>query len=207
VKVICDETRTAPGEVTIVATGPLSNIAAALQQQPDLASMVGHLIILGGTLAGPGNVTAAAEFNMYSDAEAARIVFRSAITKTLIPVDVTRRVVMNLDLLEKIPNDNSRCSTLLHKLLPSAFRAYRQQLGMEGIHLHDAVAVIAAARPELFTMERMYGDVEVDGTLTYGATVFDRRRHPENQSNMDVAVDMDAKAVADCIVRGLTHAA
>ncbi|HJQ79092.1 MAG TPA: nucleoside hydrolase, partial [Lacipirellulaceae bacterium] len=61
VKVICDEVRAAPGEVTIIATGPLSNIAAALQQQPDLAELIGHLIILGGTLAGPGNVTAAAE--------------------------------------------------------------------------------------------------------------------------------------------------
>jgi purine nucleosidase len=204
VKVICDEVRTAPGEVTIVSTGPLSNIAAALQQQPDLASLVGHLIILGGTLAGPGNVTAAAEFNIYCDADAARAVFRSAITKTLIPIDVTRRVMMNFDLLEKIPEDQSRGGALLRKLLPGAFRAYRQHLGLEGIHLHDAVAVIAAVRPELFTMEQMYGDVEIDGTLTYGATVFDRRRRPESQPNMDVAVDMDAAAVTDCIVRGLT---
>jgi purine nucleosidase len=207
VKVICDEVRTAPGEVTIVSTGPLSNLAAALQQQPDLASLVGHLIILGGTLGGPGNVTAAAEFNIYSDADAARAVFRSAITKTLIPIDLTQRVVMNLDLLEKIPAEDSRRGVLLRKLLPGAFRAYRQHLGMEGIHLHDAVAVIAAVRPELFKMEPMYGDVELDGTLTYGATVFDRRRRPDSQPNMDVAVDMDAKLVSDCIVGGLMHAA
>jgi purine nucleosidase len=207
VKVICDEVRTAPGEVTIVSTGPLSNLAAALQQQPDLASLVGHLIILGGTLGGPGNVTAAAEFNIYSDADAARAVFRSAITKTLIPIDLTQRVVMNLDLLEKIPAEDSRPGVLLRKLLPGAFRAYRQHLGMEGIHLHDAVAVIAAVRPELFKMEPMYGDVEIDGTLTYGATVFDRRRRPDSQPNMDVAVDMDARSVTDCIVGGLMHAA
>jgi purine nucleosidase len=207
VKVICDEVRTAPGEVTIVSTGPLSNIAAALQQQPDLASLVGHLIILGGTLAGPGNVTAAAEFNIYSDADAARSIFRSAITKTLIPIDVTRRVMMNLDLLEKIPEAESRGGALLRKLLPGAFRAYRQHLGLEGIHLHDAVAVTAAARPELFKMEQLFGDVEIDGTLTYGATVFDRRRQPESQPNMDVAVDMDVPLVTDCITRGLTQAA
>jgi purine nucleosidase len=207
VKVICDEVRTAPGEVTILSTGPLSNIAAALQQQPDLAGLVGHLIILGGTLAGPGNVTAAAEFNIYCDADAARTVFRSAITKTLIPIDVTRRVMMNFDLLEKIPEDDSRCAALLRKLLPGAFRAYRQYLGLEGIHLHDAVAVTAAVRPDLFTMEQMYGDVEIDGTLTYGATVFDRRRQPQSQPNMDVAVDMDAASVSDCIVRSLMQAA
>jgi purine nucleosidase len=205
VKVICDEVRTLPGEVTIVATGPLSNIASALQQHPDLASLVGHLIILGGTIGAPGNVTAAAEFNMYSDAPSARAVFRSQITKTLIPIDITSRVTMNLDLLDRLPDGNSPCGGLLRKLLPGAFRAYRQQLGMEGIHLHDTVAVVAAMRPDLFTFERLHGDVETDGTLTYGATVFDRRRRPDNQPNMDVVVDMDAAAVSDCIVHGLTH--
>jgi purine nucleosidase len=207
VKVICDEVRSSPGDVTIIATGPLSNIAAALRQQPDLASLVGHLIMIGGTIAGPGNVTAAAEFNIYCDAPAAHAVFHSQITKTLIPFDVTSRVTMNLDLLEKIPNGDSPAATLLRKLLPGAFRAYRQQLGMEGIHLHDAVAIVAAMRPELFTIERMHVDVETEGMLTYGATVIDRRRRPESQPNMDVAVDMDAPAVSECIIRGLTQAA
>jgi purine nucleosidase len=207
VKVICDEVRTAPGEVTIVATGPLTNIAAALQQQPDLASVIGHLIIFGGTLAGPGNVTAAAEFNIYCNADAAQAVFRSPVTKTLIPLDLTSRITLNLDLLERLPSADSAPGRLLRKLLPGAFRAYRQQLGMEGIHLHDAVAVVAAQRPELFTTERMYGEVETDGTLTYGATVFDRRRRPDHQPNMDVAVDMDTAAVTDCILRGLVTAA
>jgi purine nucleosidase len=207
VKVICDEVRSAPGEVTIVCTGPLTNIAAALQQQPDLDSLVSHLILMGGTLAGPGNVTAAAEFNIYCDAEAAQTVFRSPITKTLIPIDLSSRITLNLDLLEKLPNEDTRPGSLLRKLLPGAFRAYRQQLGMEGIHLHDAVAIVAAVKPSLFTMQRMHGDVETDGTLTYGATVFDRRRLPESQPNMDVAVDMDAAAVTGCILESLTRAA
>ncbi len=207
VKVICDEVRAAPGDVTIVATGPLTNIASALQQQPDLAVLIRHLIMMGGTLAGPGNVTAAAEFNIYCDAEAARTVFHSPVTKTLVPIDLTSRVMLNFDLLEKIPNGDSRSGELLRRLLPGAFRAYRQHLGVEGIHLHDAVAIVAALEPGLFTTERMYGDVETDGTITYGATVFDRRRHPENRPNMDVAVDMDTAAVTDHIVRRLTQAA
>jgi inosine-uridine nucleoside N-ribohydrolase len=207
VKVICDEVRSAPGDITIVATGPLTNIAAALQQQPDLATMIRHLIMIGGTLGGPGNVTAAAEFNIYCDAEAARSVFHSPVTKTLIPIDITSRVVLSFDLLEKIPNGHSRHGELLRRLLPGAFRTYRQHLGIEGIHLHDAVAIIAALEPELFTTERMYGDVETDGTLTYGATVFDRRRNPDSRPNMDVAVDMDASAVTERIVNRLTRAA
>jgi purine nucleosidase len=207
IKVICDEVRSAPGQVTIVSTGPLTNIASALQQQPDLASLVGHLIMIGGTISAPGNVTAAAEFNMYCDAEAAQAVFRSPITKTLIPIDVTSRITMNFDLLDKIPDGELGCCGLLRKLLPGAFRAYRQHLGMEGIHLHDAVAIVAATRPDLFTMQRMYGDVETEGTLTHGATVFDRRRQPDSQPNIDVAIDMDTAAVTDCIVTALTRAA
>lgn len=207
VKVICDEVRASPGDVTIVATGPLTNIASALQQQPDLASVIGHLIIMGGTLSGPGNVTAAAEFNIYSDASAARAVFHSHVTKTLIPIDLTSRVMFNFDLLDKIPDGDSRHGELLRRILPGAFRAYRQHLGLEGIHLHDAVAIVAALEPDLFTTEPMYGDVETDGTLTYGATVFDRRRHPESRPNMDVAIDMDAAAVTERILQRLTQAA
>lgn len=207
VKVICDEVRAAPGDVTIIATGPLTNIAAALQQQPDLASLIGHLIIIGGTLSGPGNVTAAAEFNIYCDAEAARAVFQSQTTKTLVPFDLTSRVILNFDLLEKLPGEESPRGELLRKILPGAFRMYRQNLGVEGIHLHDAVAVIAAIEPELFTTERMYGDVETEGTLTHGVTVFDRRRLPESRPNMDVAIDMNTAAVTERIMQRLTQAA
>ena len=207
VKVICDEVRAAPGDVTIVATGPLTNIAAALHQQPDLASLIGHLIMIGGTLASPGNVTASAEFNIYCDAEAAKTVFHSQVTKTLIPIDLTSRILLSFDLLEKIPNADSRRGDLLQRLLPAAFRAYRQHLGVEGLYLHDAVAIVAALEPELFATEPMYGDVETEGTLTYGTTVFDRRRNPEGRPNMDVAVDMDTAAVTERIVRRLTQAA
>lgn len=207
VKVICDEVRSAPGDITIISTGPLTNIASALQQQPDLAEMIRHLIIIGGTIGGPGNVTAAAEFNIYCDAEAARTVFHSPVTKTLIPIDVASRVVLSFDLLERIPMGDFRAGELLRRILPGAFRVYRQHLGVEGIQLHDAVAIMAALEPDLFTTERMFGDVETDGTLTYGATVFDRRRNADSRPNMDVTVDMDTKAVTDHIMQRLTRAA
>jgi inosine-uridine nucleoside N-ribohydrolase len=205
VKVICDEVRTYPGDVTIIATGPLTNIASALKQQPDLATMIGHLIISGGTLTGPGNVSPAAEFNVYCDADAARAVFQSPVTKTMIPLDLASRVTFYYDLLERIPNDGSRTGRLLRRILPGAFLAYRQTLGIEGIHLNDAVAVVAALHPELFSMHRLYGDVETEGTLTYGATVFDRRHRPEGRPNLDVAVDLDKAGVVDCILRGLSE--
>src|SRR5690606_10060564 len=107
------------------------------------------------------------------------------------------------DVLEKLPAAESRKGELLQKILPGAYRAYRQLLGMEGIQVLDAVGMVAAARPEWFTMEPMHGDVEIEGTITHGATVFDRRRVPDHQPNMDVAVDMDVTAVTNYILDGI----
>jgi inosine-uridine nucleoside N-ribohydrolase len=207
IKVISDEIRAAPGDVTIVAMGPLSNVAAVLQAQPDLAALIGHLIILGGTVAGPGNITAAAEFNFYCDAEAARDVFRSPVTKTLVPIDVSSRIQFGYDMLERLPDGDSRTGQLLRKILPGAFRSYRQQLGVEGIHLHDAVALVAAMRPELFKTERLFGEIETDGTLTHGASVFDRRSYSDSRPNMDVVTDVNVDGVVDCIFKTLGAAA
>ncbi len=203
VKVICEEVRAAPGEVTLLAIGPLSNIAAALQREPDLAPLLGHLIMLGGTLAGPGNITPAAEFNVFCDAEAARIVFRSPVTKTIVPIDVARQVVLDYDLLAKLSNENSRSGELLRQILPGSFHAHRQRMGIEGIYVNDVVAVVAALCPELFETESMHGDVETEGALTHGATVFDRRHLPDEQPNMDVVVSMDVRGVTDCILQGI----
>ncbi len=205
-KVICDAVRAAPDELTLIALGPLTNIASALQRDPELATLVGHLIIMGGAVTEPGNVTAAAEFNIFCDPMAARYVFRLPITKTLIPLDVTHRVVMTYDLLDQLPPETSKTGAFLRQVLPAAFRSHRQQLGLEGIYIHDAVAVVAALHPELFTTVELYGDVETTGELTIGQTVFDRRQVSQRQPNMEVAVDVDAEAVMDTIMRGLKAA-
>lgn len=205
-KVIVDEVRAAPEEVTIVALGPLTNIARAFRRDPALPGLVGQLLIMGGTVTAPGNVTPAAEFNIYSDPAAAREVFRSATTKTLVPLDVTGQVMLTFDLFDQLPDESSRVGSFLRKALPFMFRAYRQQVGLEGIHVHDAVALVAALHPELFTTEAMACDVETQGELTTGAMVFDRRPVREWRRNVEVAVGIDAAAVTDCIMRGL-HAA
>ncbi|WP_442484818.1 nucleoside hydrolase [Aeoliella sp. SH292] len=205
-KVLADEIRRAPGDVTVVAMGPLTNISDLLRCEPDLASMIGHLIIVGGTVTAPGNVTAAAEFNIYCDSEAASQVFKSPVTKTILPMDITSEVMLGFDFLEKLKSQDSRTSALLQRILPGAYRSSRQHLGIEGIYVRDVVGVVAAMRPSLFTTERMYGDVETGGNLTHGATVFDRRPHSAEQPNMDVATEMDAAAVEAVIVETISRA-
>src|SRR5688572_12705347 len=195
IKVLAEEIRTDPGGVTVIAGGPLTNIAALFQMEPELALQVGHLIIVGGSLDGVGDVTASAEFNIYCDAESAQRVFRSPATTTLLPRDITCRASLTFDLLNHLPAESSASGPLLRTLLPGAFQAYRQRLGLEGLYGAEAVAVAMAIHPEFVTTEALPVDVEVDGTLTYGATVIDRRPRTLERPNMDVAVDIDARAV------------
>ena len=205
-KVIADEIRFAPGDVTIIAGGPLSNIAAALKREPDLAIQVGHLIIVGGTYQGPGDVTAAAEFNIFCDAQAAQFVFRLPLTKTLLPLDVSSSVALDFDFLDQLPKDSTRTGRVLRAILPAAYRAFRRKLGVEGIFVPEAMAVVAALHPELITTEPKHCDVEIAGELTHGATVFDRRRNASAQANMDVVVDLDTEGAINCLTQSLHQA-
>jgi len=206
-KIICDEVRADPEAVTIVALGPLTNLARAFARDPELPSVVGQIVMMGGAVSGPGNITPAAEFNIYCDPRSARAVFRSHCTKTLIPLDVTNRIIFTLDVLKQLPNESTRVGRFLQKLLPPAFRAYRQQFGLEGVRVHDAVALTALTHPHLFTLEEMAGDVETLGELTVGATVFDRRRVPAWRHNMAVAVDVEKAGVIKQLVCALDNAA
>lgn len=204
-KLIIDTVRAAPDEVTIIALGPLTNIAAAFQRDRELPSLVDRIIIRGGSVNGVGNITPAAEFNIYCDPASARTVFRSATTKTLIPLDVTNQVTFTLDLVGQLPSDFTRAGAFLHRVLPFYFRAFRQH-GLESARLHDAVGLVAALHPELFETAEIAGDVETSGELTAGTTVFDRRDSPDWRSNMEVAVGVDTAAIIDCLLRGLNNA-
>ena len=205
-KLICDEVRAAPGEVTLLCLGPLTNLARAMARDPELLSLVGRVVIMGGSAKCVGNVTACAEFNIYCDPVSARTVFRSPTTKTVIPLDVTDQIHWSLDLLNKLPDEATRAGGLLRKMLPHMFRTYRQELGLERIVLPDAVAVAAMLQPELFQTVELAGDVETAGELTLGATIFDRRTNSPQRADIEVALEVDAAAVADCILRCLAEA-
>jgi purine nucleosidase len=205
-KLIFDELRAAPDGVEILALGPLTNVAHAFQRDPELTTMVNRLSIMGGSIQGVGNVTAVAEFNMFYDPRSAQAVFRSGTTKTLIPLEVTRKVALTLEIMEQLPPDSTGAGALLHKVMTFAFRFFHQKYGQESIVLHDAVALTAAVHPEYFQFEEMVGDVETRGELTRGATVFDRRPNRIDRANMEVAVEVDAAAVRNYILSSLRRA-
>jgi len=205
-KVISDVVRSAPDEVTIVTLGPLTNIARAFQREADLATMVDRIIIMGGSLNGVGNITPVAEFNMYYDPPSAREVFRSLTTKTLIPLDITKQIRFGLDFVDTLPAQYTRAGSFLRKILPPLYRSYHQQLGQESIHLHDAVAMLAATDDDLFDTVEMDGDVETSGELTTGFTVFDRRGKATTHADMEVATNINVVAARNRIEEAIARA-
>lgn len=202
-KLICDCVRAHPGDVTVVCLGPLTNLARAFRRDPQIAELVDRVVMTGGSVCGRGNITQAAEFNCYFDPQSAQEVFCSRTTKTLVPLDVTRRVKFGLDLMEKLPERYCRVGEFLRQILPFAFRSYRQNLGQEDINLNDAVGLMAYLEPGLFEFESMAGQVETEGQLTRGVTVFDRRPVPEWRPNMEVAVTLKEDEIIPHIVKRL----
>ncbi|MDR1492795.1 MAG: nucleoside hydrolase [Planctomycetaceae bacterium] len=206
-KVICDAVRSAPGEITIITLAPLTNIARAFQRDQELPQLVGEMVIMGGTFDVAGNITPAAEFNIFCDPVAAKQVFQAPCTKTLIPLDVTNRIKFTLGDVDNLPPENTKIGGFLRSILMPAFRAYRQRFGLEGIHIHDMVTYMAAIYSELFTMKEVAGNVETIGELTRGMTIFDRRRVPDWQANMEVAYFLQKDVVLERTLEGLKFAA
>lgn len=206
-KLIVDVVRANPGDITIVTLGPLTNLARAFRRDPQLASLVGQLYMSGGSPQGIGNITPMSEFNVYYDPISARDVFRARLTKTLVPLDVSRQVAFGLDMMEKLPSVESRVGRILKNLIPFFFRAYHHRLAQESINLNDVIGLTAAIHPEFFRSESMAGDVEVSGELTCGVTVFDRRPHPEGHPNMEVMLSADDERAREWVLAGLAHAA
>jgi purine nucleosidase len=205
-KMLVEMVRTAPDEITLLALGPLTNVARFMERDPATAERIGQLVMMGGTLAGPGNVTPTAEYNVYCDPPSARAVYRSPLTKSVVPLDVTSQVQFPFEWLERLPRPESRAGRLLRAILPYRFRACRQELGLEHAYLHDVVGLCFVARPDLFTTEEFSGDVETSGELTLGTTVFDRRR-TASRRGFEVAVSVNAAGVRDWVMAGLENAA
>ena len=155
--------------VTIIAIGPLSNVAAVLIREPALARSGARLVIMGGALRVPGNVNPSAEFNIWADPEAASIVFNSGIPITLVGLDVCHQTLMRSEQVRSL-NGNSLLAHFVREAT-SPWVDVVISAGKEGFHLYDSLAVAIAIRPELVRMEPVWVDIELKGEHTLGQTV------------------------------------
>jgi inosine-uridine nucleoside N-ribohydrolase len=198
-RVLCELVKVAPNEVTLLTLGPLMNVERACERNPEFLATLKRLICLGGTIDGGGDVTPTAELNIYCDPEAARNVLRMPATKSLIPLEIARQVVLTMNEIQKlVVDEGNRRAKFLKSMLTYAFRAYHEHLGREGFPLREVVALAAVSHPELFESRRIAIDVEVSGELTRGMTVADRRMTtPVHRLNMELPVRVSEAGVLE----------
>jgi pyrimidine-specific ribonucleoside hydrolase len=186
----------APAPVTVVPVGPLTNIALLLAAHPAVRSKIERLVVMGGAL-GHGNVTAAAEFNIWSDPEAARrVLVEESVPVTLVPMDLTMRCAVDGAWLDALAASGPRGATLVS--LAAAYREnYAQTLGRDGMVVHDAVAVAEAIKPGLLDTAAMPVEVDCAFGPGRGTVIADRRpsRQPDDRREIDVAVSADLDQV------------
>jgi purine nucleosidase len=170
IEYIIDTVRTAPGEITLVATGPLTNVALALRREPGLTRWVRDFVMMGGS-SGRGNTTPAAEYNVWADPEAAAVVFAAGWSVTMLGLDVTLRSGASEAVLDRM----RELGPLGTELLLPALDQYRSTTDGGGPPVHDVCAVVHVAEPGLFGFVPARVEVETTGRLTSGMTVTDFR--------------------------------
>jgi purine nucleosidase/pyrimidine-specific ribonucleoside hydrolase len=173
-----------PGRLVIVALGPLTNLALALERDAARLRLAERIVVMGGAVAVPGNVTPAAEFNLYVDPEAAAAVFNAGLPIELIPLDVTRQVLLTRAALgEALGRAPGRRARFVEDFSLFGFD-FADSHGEGGIVLHDPLAMAAAVEPGLVGLEAFHVDVECEGAHTRGMTVADRRDIPAQRKKV-----------------------
>jgi purine nucleosidase len=161
------------GTITLCALGPLTNIAVAVAKAPEIAGMIGELVVMGGACFELGNVTPAAEFNIHADPHAAAVVFDSGIPITTIPLDVTHQLVSTPARLAALRDMGNRCGPAVAGLLTSFEKNRRAKFGSRGRALHDPAVIAYLLRPALYRGREVNVAIETQSPLTTGMTVVD----------------------------------
>ena len=198
---IADAIRDSPEPVTLIPTGPLTNVATFLREHPDLKERIARISLMGGSI-GLGNTTPAAEFNVYVDPEAAREVFESGLPITMSGLDVTHQAGAGPAERENL-RSLGRIGGVIAELLEFFAGTYERIFGFDAPPLHDAVAVAAVLDPALLKTRPMRVDVECESELTRGETVCDFYGVSGKPPNAEVGVDLDRDGFFDLLYRVL----
>ena len=185
--------RIAP-DVVLVPTGPLTNVALLLARYPERRPQ--RIVLMGGSIA-EGNVTPAAEFNIWCDPEAASRVFTSGIELTMVGLDVTHKALFTMRHAERL---TGRAGTMVRELLAFYNRFHTQVYGFDGSPIHDALAVAQVFRPELVQTKHRGVKIDTESELSRGRTLVDLWRRAGWEPNCHVGVDVDAEGFAELLI-------
>ncbi len=201
---IVDAVTASPGEVTLVATGPLTNVAMALRREPAIAELAREVVIMGGAYT-RGNVTPAAEFNIYVDPEAARAVFEAPWRLTMMGLDLTHQATFGTAEEERLQEIDGALSRFLLELMRYYRNAYRSRAGMADPPVHDPCAVAYVIEPTLFEVTDAHVEIETHGTWTSGMTVTDFRAADDGH-RVGVGTTLDRAGFWDLVIAAVERA-
>ena len=194
-KLLVELVRQYPHELTIICMGPLTVLARAIDLYPELPMAVQQIVVVGGAMHEPGNAGPVSEFHFYCDPKAARKVLQCGASILLIPLDMTRKMVYSPTELLGPATELSPAYHFLRQLVPFGIAATSHLYGIEGFHLKDLLGVVAVGFPAAIHMRHMFVDVETNGELTRGMSVFDRRSWQNTSPNVNAVMEVDTKAV------------
>ncbi len=191
------------GTITLCCLGPLTNIGLALVKEPRIAPRIKRIISMGGGFFEGGNVTPTAEFNIYVDPQAARLVFESGIPITLVPLDCTHRALTTKARVQKFREMNNHTGPATAALLDFFERFDEQKYGTDGGPLHDPCVIAWLLHPELFTSRDVNVSIECESELTMGMTVIDWWRVTDRKANATVCRGIDADGFFELLTKRL----
>jgi purine nucleosidase len=191
------------GTITLCCLGPLTNIGLALVREPRIASRIKRIIAMGGGFFEGGNVTPTAEFNIYVDPQAARLVFESGIPITLVPLDCTHKALTTKARVQKFREMNNHTGPATAALLDFFERFDEQKYGTDGGPLHDPCVIAWLLHPELFTSRDVNVSIECESELTMGMTVIDWWRVTSRKANATVCGGINADGFFDLLTKRL----
>ena len=193
-----------PGEITLVPTGALTNIALAVRKEPRIAGRVREVVLMGGGYH-TGNWSAVAEFNIKIDPEAAHIVFNTPWPLTMVGLDLTHQALATSEVQARIAALATRPARFVQELLLFFGETYRREQGFASPPVHDPCAVAYVIDPQVMTVRKVPLDVELQGALTLGMTVADFRAPPPPDCHTQVAVQLDHAMFWQMVETALWH--
>jgi len=207
-QVLIEQLTAFPGEITVVAVGPLTNLAAAEARQPGILSKAREVVVMAGGFQTAGNVTAQAEFNLWFHPTAAQVVLSSRRDIVLLPLDVTRHLILTRDGIQSVTrgdpqSDGARFLTGLSEFMIRTNLSYRETAGIPGFLVHDAVTLAYLFYPETLLLRRARVQVETAGEYTTGQTLMDHRHAAKSNANAWVGMQIDAAAFFACLLEDL----
>ena len=185
---LIDKIMSSPGEITLVAIGPLTNIALAIRQEPRIVENVKEVFIMGGAIRHEGNTTPLAEFNTYVDPHAAQIVFHSGMPITLTPLDVTYECVFLKDDLNRLLKIDSPITKFIADATRFYMEFHDEYQSIEGCVINDPMTLALTFMPEICDYQELYVDVDLSGGVSMGNTFADFYKMTKKPANMKVAL-------------------